>query len=345
MAVRRQRSGAATAALLFFCVVAAGAGCADRRSASPSAEAKRQGEGGLRASAVRSGAPPVAEKAAEVSAADVFIVPSAPSRISPPSVSVRPRPGQAAPEVAGVTWIVDGQEKADGPSLAPSLFARGDEIQAKVALRTGTGEMVRRTEPVVAGNALPAVTAVAIEPRAPKTKSSVHAVVEAGDPDGDPLSFRYRWFVDGRAVPGNEGDTLTLDGVKKGSWIRVEATPNDGAADGAWKSSDRYLVVNAPPVVRSGAPTTIPPSHVLTHTIVAEDPDGDPLTYVLEKGPKGMTLAGATLLWPVTRQDLGKTAEVVVRISDDDGASTILTMGLTPRAPAGGAGPHGKERP
>jgi hypothetical protein len=132
-------------------------------------------------------------------------------------------------------------------------------------------------------------------------------------------------------VPG--GDSLTLSGVKKGSLIHVSATPNDGFADGAWKYSPKYQVVNGPPVVKSQSPTSMPLSRVLTHTIVAEDPDGDPLTYALEKGPEGATLSGATLTWKVSDQDMGRTAEVVIRISDNDGASTVLTMLLNPRKP------------
>jgi hypothetical protein len=72
---------------------------------------------------------------------------------------------------------------------------------------------------------------------------------------------------------------------------------------------------------------------VLTHTIAAEDPDGDRLTYTMEKGPEGAAMSGSTLTWKVSDGDLGRTAEIVIRISDDDGASTVLSMNLNPRKP------------
>ncbi|MGZ9148784.1 MAG: hypothetical protein ACXW4G_10470 [Candidatus Deferrimicrobiaceae bacterium] len=223
-------------------------------------------------------------------------------------------------------------KQTDGNHLAPSLFQRGDKIKAVVRLRTGADEMVLTTPEVQAGNALPVVLQVRIEPQAPTTGSTVRAVVSAQEPDGDPLTFKYQWYVDNVLAPG-EGDSLNLRGVRKGSSVHVRVTPNDGFAEGAWKYSPRHEVVNALPVVKSQAPTTIPPSRLLTHTIVAEDPDGDPLTYTLGKWTEGMTLAGPVLTWKVSDEDLGRSAEVVIRISDNDGGETVLTMNLTPRKP------------
>ncbi len=261
----------------------------------------------------------------------VIVVPSSPSRIASPSVSVRTATGQGA-EIRNVTWEVNGMERADGNLLDPSLFQRGDRIKAIVRIRSGGNEMVLETPEVSAVNALPAVEKATIEPQAPTAGSTVRAVVEARDPDEDPLTFQYQWYVDNVLVPG-EGDSLNLKGVRKGSTVHVAVTPNDGFSAGAWKYSPLYEIVNAPPVVKSKAPTTIPPSRVLTHTIVAEDPDGDPLTYTLVKGTKGMSLSGPTLTWKVSDEDIGRPADIVIRISDNQGGETVLTLTLTPNKP------------
>jgi hypothetical protein len=261
----------------------------------------------------------------------VVVAPSTPSRIAPPAVSLKSPPGKGA-EISSVKWLVNGEERGDGEVLAPVRLQRGDRIQAVVVLRAGGGETTVTTPEVVAVNALPAVTDVRLEPQAPISGSEVRAVAVARDPDGDPLTLKYQWHVDNVVMPGG-GDSLTLKGVRKGSWVHVEVTPNDGFADGAWTSSSRYRVVNAPPVVIGKPPTTIPPSRVLSHSIVAEDPDGDPLTYTLVKGPEGATLSGATFTWKVNDRELDRLAEVVIRISDTDGASTVLTMALNPRKP------------
>jgi hypothetical protein len=57
------------------------------------------------------------------------------------------------------------------------------------------------------------------------------------------------------------------------------------------------------------------------------------LTYTLVKGPEGMSLSGATLTWKVSDRDLDRSAEIIIGISDNDGASTVLTMTLNPRKP------------
>jgi hypothetical protein len=324
---------AAAAAILAFCLTIAGTGCGKKEGTAPQGATPAVGEAASPA-AGRADAP--AAGRVEISVPDgggfaVIVAPLSPSRIAPPSVSVKSPTGHGA-EVLSIQWLVNGAERESGQTLAPSQFQRGDRIQAVVKLRAGGGEKLFTTPEVVAVNALPAVTDVRIEPQAPITGSTVRAVVKAQDPDGDPLTFKYKWYVDDLVVPG-ESDSLTLKGVKKGSWIHVAVTPNDGFSDGAWRYSPRHQVVNAPPVVKSQPPTTIPPSRVLTHTIVAEDPDGDPLTYTLVKGPEGLTLAGATLTWKISDRDLDRPAEIVIEISDNDGASTVLTMTLNPRKP------------
>ena len=322
----------ALATLLALCLVIPAAGCGKKGGTSPpQAESDRKEEAasgtggdGVSQGRVERGVQPGRD-------VSVVIVPSSPSRIAPPSVSVRTPPGLGS-EIEKVTWVVNGIEQKDGNLLDPSQFQREDTIKAVVKLRTGVDELVLTTPEVKAGNALPAVSEVGIDPRAPTAGSTVRAVVDARDPDGDPLTLKYQWYVDQVLVPG-DGDTLSLTGVRKGSSVHVGVTPNDGFADGAWKYSSVYEIVNGPPVVISKVPTTIPPSRVLTHTIVAEDPDGDPLTYKLDKGTEGMSLDGSTLTWKVSDEDIGRPAEIVIRIFDNQGGETALTMNLTPKKP------------
>ena len=188
------------------------------------------------------------------------------------------------------------------------------------------------TPEVVAVNALPGVTDVRMEPQAPTTGSTVRAVVQARDPDGDPLTCKYRWYVNDSPVAGN-GESLTLTGVKKGSWVHVTVTPNDGFADGAWRDSPRYEVVNALPVVRSVLPKELSPGRRFIYRIAAEDPDGDPLTYTLTKAPPGMVLRGETLEWQVPEDSIGVNVEAVVVISDNDGGRTVQNISMTVQPP------------
>jgi hypothetical protein len=188
------------------------------------------------------------------------------------------------------------------------------------------------TPEVIAVNALPAVSDVRIEPSAPTAGGTVKAVVTAQDPDGDAVSVKFQWYVDDRPVGGN-ADTLILRDAKKGSWVHVSATPNDGSSDGAWKSSARHQVVNSPPTVKSDLPKEVPPDRRFVYRIVAEDADGDPLSYALTKGPPGMFISGSTLEWQVPPEYIGTNVEAVVVISDGDGGQTVQTVSMTIQPP------------
>jgi Bacterial Ig domain len=258
-----------------------------------------------------------------------FVIPAVPTRTMPPRVSLQSAPGQGG-EIRSVEWYVGGTKAADGPSLPPERFQRGDRIHAVVKVGAGGQEVELQTPEVAAGDGLPIVSSVRIDPQAPLTGGKVSALAEGADPDGDPIAYRYQWYVDNHPVPG-DGKSLSLNGVKRGSWVHVVVTPADGIVEGPTKSSAKYEVVNAPPVVTSPPPTTVPPDRQLRHTIVAEDPDGDPLTYTLVKGPPGMTLSGSTIEWLVEDAYIGTPVEAVVEISDGHGGKTLATLSMTAR--------------
>jgi hypothetical protein len=229
-----------------------------------------------------------------------------------------------------IRWEVNGSVVSEEERLSSSFFRKGDAIRAVATVKTGGRTIHLATPEVMAVRSLPSITEVRLEPGMAKRNDTVHSVVKADNPDGEELSYRYKWFIDDIQVTG-DGPSLHLAGVSKGAWVHVLVVPNDGISDGGWRYSPKYKVENSPPVITSGPPTVIAPEGLFTHTIVAEDPDGDALSYTLESGPRGMTMTGATLRWNVPVEAYGTNVLVTVKISDNDGGVISHTLSMTPR--------------
>jgi hypothetical protein len=258
----------------------------------------------------------------------VKIMPPVPTRISPPTLFVPEAKFEKDLEFRDVRWTVNGQDYDGGKRLDPDQFRKGDSIRARGIVRAGGDEGSFSTPEVVAGNSPPGIGEVTLEPKAPTTGSIVRAMVQTEDPDGDLVNLSYQWFIDGKEVPG-KGETYALAGVKKGSWVHVRVATNDGTSAGAWKFSPQYKVVNSLPVIKSVLPKEVPADRKFSYRIIAEDPDGDPLTFSLAEAPPGMVLSGTTLEWVVPGEYIGKSMKTVINIDDDDGGRTIHTMEMT----------------
>ena len=213
----------------------------------------------------------------------------------------------------------------------PEAFSRGDRIQAVARWNAEGAKKEAKSREVVAGNSPSTVGEVKVEPAAPSAGSTVRAIATVADLDGDQVKLKYRWYVDDREVSGAEGETVSLQGVRKGSWVHVAVETQDDTRPGAWRYSAKYKIVNSPPVVRSSPRLEIPPDRNFVYPIVAEDPDGDPLAFTLVKGPPGMVLNGTTLGWVIPEEFLGKRADVEVGVSDGNGGDTLYRLEMTVR--------------
>jgi len=176
------------------------------------------------------------------------------------------------------------------------------------------------------------VTGVRMEPENPVSGGTVRVTSTGSDADGDAVKVHYEWYVDNVLAYGND-DKVVLKGVRRGSQVHVKAIPNDGIVDGAWMETPRCQVVNGLPIVKSQVPKEVPADGRFVYRIEAEDPDGDPLTYSLKKGPPGMALNGSTLEWQVPDGFHGRPVQIVVEISDGQGGSTVQNISMTIQPP------------
>lgn len=157
----------------------------------------------------------------------------------------------------------------DEPAPAPSA----QSIVPKAATATDAG---------AAGDlGAPVVTRVALSPESPTPGTEIRAVVEASDPDGDPLRFQYTWTRNGREVLKGDRSVLYLVDLAKGDRIEVTVTASDGRQESSPVSA-KARVGNRPPVLSA---VNLEPfgdvraGQVITATPLAKDPDNDTLSF------------------------------------------------------------------
>ena len=186
---------------------------------------------------------------------------------------------------------------------------------------------------VIPLNAPPAVISATIAPTSPDTDDVLTATVVAQDPDGDPLTYSYQWTKNGADIAGAMGATLDLavgGNGDRSDEIAVRVTASDGSATSDPLTSAAVTVVNSAPAMISAtvAPTSPDTDDVLTATGVAQDLDGDPLTYSYQWTKGGADIpgaTGATLDLDVSGNgDHGD--QIAVRVTASDGSATSVPL-------------------
>lgn len=127
----------------------------------------------------------------------------------------------------------------------------------------------------------PAIRSARIVPVPPVLSAPLSVQVEGEDPDRDPLTFRYRWLVNGAPLPGAIGPQVTPTALARGDRVSVEVIPFDGHVQGPPYRTEPVIVGNTPPVVSRVTiePHPIRVGDVLQALVEATDADHDPIRY------------------------------------------------------------------
>jgi hypothetical protein len=115
----------------------------------------------------------------------------------------------------------------------------GVDTGADTGADTGTGGDTGTTS----GNAAPNGLAVVITPASPGPDDPLNCTITtpAVDPDGDTVSYRYAWTVDG-ASAGITAATVASTVTEAGQTWTCTVTPTDGTLDGASASASVEIV-------------------------------------------------------------------------------------------------------
>ena len=184
-------------------------------------------------------------------------------------------------------------------------------------------------------NSSPKVTGITIEPELPRRNSTLKARIEASDPDGDTIAFSYQWIKNGEELMGEISETLRDPTLRKGDRISLRVTPYDMKSTGEEVTSQEIVILNSAPVITSSPKAQKMKSDLYRYQVVAEDPDGDPITFSLSpSSPQGMIIDPQTGLiqWKIGRNDAGTHTIEIIAADGDEGRCT-QKYSLTIRRP------------
>ncbi len=217
----------------------------------------------------------------------------------------------------------------------------GDRIDVDVRAVDSSGAAspaARGGQDVTGTNATPVEGTVTVAPQSPRTNQTLTAS-PAGftEPDGEPLTYNYRWLRNGTPIAGATSATLDLSQAgngDRGDAVRVEVFATDPGGRASDPVTDTVTVANTPPVAGTVA---VKPSAPSSDDIVSATPtgfadaDGDAVTYTYQWFRNGTAIGGATArtldLSEPGNGDVGDNLEVEVSALDGNGGSSPPVRG------------------
>jgi Putative Ig domain len=120
------------------------------------------------------------------------------------------------------------------------------------------------------------------------------AQIEAVDPDGDPVTIRYQWLVNGISVSGQTRETLFPQSLKRGDIVGVEVVVTDGKSAGITQRLQGGSVGNTVPLVSRVVldPEEIRPGVRALALVEGADADADEVGYLYRWWRNGELVSG-----------------------------------------------------
>lgn len=186
------------------------------------------------------------------------------------------------------TWYRNGQKQAfppDQAQVARGAVRKGEQWAVEVVAMDGEAEStVARAEAVVADTP-PGALALGLcdAPVREGAQLTASVLTPSVDADGDSITLRSEWTVNGKPVPQSQGQ-LKLVGVtlKKHDVARVVVTPFDGELSGPPAAAE-CSVINTPPeapqIAIEPAEPTAKSGLSVRVTKPSADRDADSITY------------------------------------------------------------------
>lgn len=243
--------------------------------------------------------------------------------------------------VTTVSWLVNGAPVATTPQLSGASFSRGASVTCRLTPDDGTATGVAQTSvAVIIADTPPTLASVTLGPVGATSDSTLIATPSgAADLDGDAVSFRYAWRVNGAPVSGT-GSSRVATSFVRGDSVVAEVTPFDGTLTGAPIASAPLVLGNSAPVIQGLVWTPVHANAFEDLSVEATVLDRDGDLPVLHYRWTVNGAAAGTDSPLLTRQAYARGDSVAVTVDADDGhggadsAQATTTIGdAAPSAP------------
>jgi hypothetical protein len=194
-------------------------------------------------------------------------------------------------------------------------------------------------------NSPPVIQEVVLEPSTPRPGETVHARVQASDPDGDPVRLVYQWRAGGRVLDTAEGQaSLHVENLPRESSIEVTVVAHDAQGESQPETAVARIGNLPPTIVAVGMQPNgkVSAGTSITATPRASDPEGGEVDFTYRWSVNGETrpVEGPTL--PGDQFVRGDT--IVLEVVASDGFSESEPV-VSPPIPVGNAPPRVVSQP
>ena len=188
-------------------------------------------------------------------------------------------------------------------------------------------------------NGLPSAPGITLTPASPDTDDDLRVTLSSAsvDPDGDPVSYAYAWYVDGVPSSASTSASLPASDTRAGEVWTVEVTATDGLGTGPAGTASVTIQNSAPDVSVALTPSAPTRTSTLTCSASGSDADGDALTHTFTWSLDGAPMtASSTSSTASTLAGVFAASQLVAcAVSTDDGKggtdtdSASVTIGNT----------------
>jgi hypothetical protein len=270
-------------------------------------------------------------------APNLLFSPERPRRVDGIALSIQQPPDADGDPVSyRYTWFRNGERYEAPPDQAQiprNVAKKGQRWSVEVVASDGEAESPSVKHEMTIADTAPGPTAVGMcdGPVPSGTVPQARITLAAVDPDGDPVTYRHEWTVNGQAVPSASGQArLASPALKKHDRVQVVVTPFDGDLPGP-SATATCEVANTPPtapvVALEPAEATATSGVSVVVRKPSADRDGDAVSYRYEWTRDGVPMPqeGATIAPGVLRN--GERWGVVVTPLDgeSEGEPVVLS--------------------